>query len=186
MHCIVNYYDKYVSGRIVTISSHCGKTTLPGLSIYGATKAALCAWNDGLRIELEKYGVSVINFIPGSFVQQSNIMSGQYKNVQEMQSAMTEEQIQFYGEYFQEYNRYLNVLSGTRKPKKIEDESLYNIFSRALIDKYPSAIYVHESLKYKFYHILFRILPYKFRDQLIVHFMQMPTYKPENRINDLS
>lgn len=53
--------------RIINVTSHCALASLPGLSIYGATKAALLGWSDSLRVELAKYGVSVVNFIPGMF-----------------------------------------------------------------------------------------------------------------------
>jgi len=55
------------TGRIITISSHCALATLPGLSVYGATKAGLAAWCDGLRVEQAKYGVRVISLIPGRY-----------------------------------------------------------------------------------------------------------------------
>ncbi|EGI67711.1 D-beta-hydroxybutyrate dehydrogenase, mitochondrial [Acromyrmex echinatior] len=50
--------------RIITISSHCANESLPGISIYGATKAALLAWTTSLRVEVRKYGVEVVSFIP--------------------------------------------------------------------------------------------------------------------------
>lgn len=51
--------------RIIVISSHCADEPLPGISIYGATKAALHAWATSLRVEVGKYGVEVVSFIPG-------------------------------------------------------------------------------------------------------------------------
>jgi short-subunit dehydrogenase len=52
-------------GRIITISSHCALETLPGLAVYGATKTALRAWSDGLRVELAKFKMHVVTLIPG-------------------------------------------------------------------------------------------------------------------------
>jgi len=51
--------------RIIVISSHCANEPLPGTSIYGATKAALLAWTTSLRMELHKYGIKVVSFMPG-------------------------------------------------------------------------------------------------------------------------
>lgn len=51
--------------RIIVVSSHCAQEPLPGISIYGATKAAEYAWASSLRVELGKYGVKVVSFIPG-------------------------------------------------------------------------------------------------------------------------
>lgn len=56
-------------GRIITISSHCALANLPGLTVYGATKAALSSWSDGLRVEMAKYGVHVTTVIPGKKFQ---------------------------------------------------------------------------------------------------------------------
>jgi len=51
--------------RIIVVSSHCAEEPLPGVSIYGATKAAVHAWASSLRVELGKYGIKVVCFIPG-------------------------------------------------------------------------------------------------------------------------
>lgn len=55
------------SARVVNVASHCALAPLPGLSVYGASKAALLAWADSLRVELGKYGVDVVSFIPGKY-----------------------------------------------------------------------------------------------------------------------
>lgn len=51
--------------RIVIVCSHCSLESLPGFSIYGATKAGLLAFATSLRVELKKFDVSVVSFIPG-------------------------------------------------------------------------------------------------------------------------
>jgi NAD(P)-dependent dehydrogenase (short-subunit alcohol dehydrogenase family) len=48
------------AGRIVNVSSVVGRFTLPGMGIYSATKFALEALSDAMRIELAPFGVSVV------------------------------------------------------------------------------------------------------------------------------
>lgn len=166
----------YVSGRLITITSHCSQATLPGLSVYGATKSALSAFSDGLRVEMAKYGVKVITFIPGSFPTESNIMSKQLNYVEEMHDGFTEEQHEFYGDYFKRYNVYLSFLTGPTVPKKINNNELYNKFDNCLLDECPSSVYKVEDWRYFMYHLLFRFSPVCFRDYFVKKFMQMPDY----------
>jgi NAD(P)-dependent dehydrogenase (short-subunit alcohol dehydrogenase family) len=51
-------------GRIINISSVLGRFALPGLGAYSASKYALEALSDALRIELAPYGVSVVVIEP--------------------------------------------------------------------------------------------------------------------------
>jgi NAD(P)-dependent dehydrogenase (short-subunit alcohol dehydrogenase family) len=52
------------SGRVINISSILGRFALPGLGAYSASKYALEALSDALRIELGRYGVSVVLIEP--------------------------------------------------------------------------------------------------------------------------
>ncbi|KAK4884482.1 hypothetical protein RN001_000753 [Aquatica leii] len=162
--------------RLVNISSHCALASLPGLSVYGATKAAIKGWNDALRVELSKYDVDVVLFVPGSFIQQSNIMASQVENCFEMYNAFTKEQLQFYEDYFNRYSNYLSVLAGPRIVEKIDDAFLYCKLEKAVLDIPPSPIYIHESFYYSMYHMLFKYSPIRVRDYFIKRFMQMPSY----------
>src|SRR5262249_29790030 len=47
------------SGRIVNVSSVVGRVVFPGMGVYSATKFALEALSDALRMELAPFGVSV-------------------------------------------------------------------------------------------------------------------------------
>ncbi len=55
---------KTSQGMVVNISSGLGARALPLLTVYSATKSAVNAISDGLRLELRPYGVSVLNFSP--------------------------------------------------------------------------------------------------------------------------
>lgn len=62
-------------GRLINICSHCSLQPLPGLAAYSASKAALKFWTEGLRMELSKYGVKVIAFIPGNNCYSFSLMN---------------------------------------------------------------------------------------------------------------
>ena len=53
------------SGRIVNVSSMGGRVTLPGGSIYHASKHAVESLSDGLRFELRPFGIDVVLIEPG-------------------------------------------------------------------------------------------------------------------------
>jgi len=53
------------SGLIVNISSVAGRVTLPWFTLYSASKYALCALTDGLRMELKRDGVETMTVCPG-------------------------------------------------------------------------------------------------------------------------
>ena len=53
------------SGMIVNVGSIAGKVTLPWFTLYSATKYALGAWTDGLRMELKRYGIHAMTVCPG-------------------------------------------------------------------------------------------------------------------------
>jgi NAD(P)-dependent dehydrogenase (short-subunit alcohol dehydrogenase family) len=55
------------SGRIVNVSSILGKCVFPGSGLYSATKFAIEACSDALRMELAPFGVSVVLVEPGVF-----------------------------------------------------------------------------------------------------------------------
>ncbi|XP_012272345.1 estradiol 17-beta-dehydrogenase 2 [Orussus abietinus] len=164
------------SGRLIIMGSHCSSQPLPGVSIYGATKSAIASWLISLRVELKKYGVDTVNFVPGSFIQESNIMAQQPKHFDTMKAAMTKEAWSFYGNYFERYSRYLMSLSREVGPRKLEDAHFYKVFQAALLDRYPSATYVCEPWTYTIYYTLFKITPTRIRDLLVERFVQLPSW----------
>ncbi|XP_018343330.1 PREDICTED: estradiol 17-beta-dehydrogenase 2 isoform X2 [Trachymyrmex septentrionalis] len=169
--------------RIIVVSSHCANESLPGISIYGATKAALLAWTTSLRVEVGKYGVEVVSFIPGGFVLQSNIMKRQPLHFDEMRRHMSEEVKQFYGNYFTRYAEYFSMpsLTENRDNIQITDPTIYETFDNALLNIYPSAVYRCESWRYFFYRILFKSTPIYMRDRLVDRFVISPPWKADEK-----
>lgn len=149
------------------------------MSVYGATKSALSSWCDALRVELSKFGVRVVKFIPGSFIVQSNIMARQLDFANEMSASFSKEQQMVYGDYFKRYNNYLSFISNKKMPSKIEDPGLYATFDKALLDVFPRSQYLNEPWRYSIYHTLFKYSPVCLRDYCITKFMKMPPFKDE-------
>ena len=58
------------TGRIINISSIAGKLSTPANGTYSATKFALEALNDALRLELLPFGIHVISIEPGAIKTQ--------------------------------------------------------------------------------------------------------------------
>lgn len=97
---------------------------------------------------MKKYGVDVVNFIPGSQVLNTNIAAHQDTYATEMMAAFTNEQIEFYGDYFERYNDYLKQISGDRPVRTISDIDLLEEFHNAIVDFTPRSIYKCEPIRY--------------------------------------
>jgi short-subunit dehydrogenase len=52
-------------GTLVTIASVAGIRGLPGAGAYSASKAAVIAYSESLRLEMAQYGVKVVTIAPG-------------------------------------------------------------------------------------------------------------------------
>lgn len=51
-------------GHVVNVASLCGRTYLPGLAVYGASKSAVIAMTDAVRAELAGSGVTLTTVLP--------------------------------------------------------------------------------------------------------------------------
>lgn len=176
---------KYKS-RLINVTSHCGIRALPTLSVYGASKAGVTSFTDCLRMEMKEFGVDVINFVPGSFIENSNIASCQMKYAAEMKEAFSEQQLNFYGEYFDRYNLYLSMLGGHKEPQMLADKNIMRAFEDALLDVPPKRKYVCEPWRYKIYHLLFKITPLPLTDWLVHKFVALPRFDASKAIKNVS
>ncbi|XP_055637730.1 D-beta-hydroxybutyrate dehydrogenase, mitochondrial [Toxorhynchites rutilus septentrionalis] len=168
--------------RLINVTSHCSLQALPGLSVYSASKAALRYWNEALRMELSYHGVDVVNFIPGSLVMQTNISANQQVYATEMAAGFSEEQRDYYGRYFEEYNAYLSFISGVKPVQSLPDDHfVVKSFTNALLDEKPALVYKCEPWRYKVYHFLFRNTPVGVSDWLVRKFITLPVYKPPHK-----
>jgi len=68
LHCtkeVLPIMIKQKYGRIINISSGAGKTGIPGMSVYSATKFAIVGFTESIADELKKTGIKVYAICPG-------------------------------------------------------------------------------------------------------------------------
>jgi len=70
IRAVVPHMREQKAGRIINISSIAGKLSTPANGAYSATKFALEALNDALRLELAPFGIQVISIEPGAIKTQ--------------------------------------------------------------------------------------------------------------------
>jgi short-subunit dehydrogenase len=61
----IEYMKEQKTGHIVTIASISAYAGLPGMSIYGSTKAFIKSFSESLSIDLKPYGIDVTMVAPG-------------------------------------------------------------------------------------------------------------------------
>jgi short-subunit dehydrogenase len=65
IQAVVPYMKQQHRGQVINVSSIAGKIAPPFEGAYAATKFALTAISDALRLELADYGITVITVYPG-------------------------------------------------------------------------------------------------------------------------
>ena len=68
MRATASKSSKDFSTKIINISSAQGRSTLPGLGAYGASKFALEGFSESLYFELQPFGIEVVILEPGTFL----------------------------------------------------------------------------------------------------------------------
>ncbi|MGB6485229.1 MAG: SDR family oxidoreductase [Candidatus Acidiferrales bacterium] len=95
------------SGRIINMSSIAGKTSNPLMGPYSASKHALEAISDAMRMELAQFGIYVVliepGFIPTNMSQVSAGLSAQYT-----QNAATSPYARTYAGFLQMWRKVMN------------------------------------------------------------------------------
>lgn len=63
VHSALDFLKKTPGARIITMASVSAVYGIPDLSVYSATKSAVCALTEALDIELERYGIIVSDIL---------------------------------------------------------------------------------------------------------------------------
>lgn len=81
IHAVAPHLRAQKSGRIINISSIAGRLSTPVNGSYAATKFALEAMTDALRVELAPFGVHVVSVEPGAIKTQFDATSNAHASV---------------------------------------------------------------------------------------------------------
>lgn len=147
--------------------------------LYVATKAGMKFFNDSLRLEMKKYGVKVINFVPGSYVGMSNIANSQSLHATEMKNAFDEEQEETFSNYFDRFQNYLKCIPIATDPNLLAGGSLLKVFEQCVLDENPNCMYKNEPIRYAYYHFLMNYSPTQsISDYFMKKFIHMPDFHP--------
>jgi len=65
LEILLPLFKKQKSGKIVFISSLASLFSMPSSKVYSSSKRALNAYAEGIRYKYNKYGIKVINILPG-------------------------------------------------------------------------------------------------------------------------
>lgn len=131
IRAVVPYMRKDKSGRIINIGSIAGKMVLPVSGAYCASKFALEALNDALRLELTTFGISVVLVEPGNI--QTNFMNIVQGNSEKIISNPNS----VYNELYQNYERF-NTTSRNNNPGP---EVVSRVVEKVLESSKPKARY---------------------------------------------
>jgi NAD(P)-dependent dehydrogenase (short-subunit alcohol dehydrogenase family) len=147
-------------GRIVNVGSFNGRVAVPYTGAYAASKHALEAMTDALRVELRRWGISVSILEPGSV--KTPIWSKVRSEVQRDIDVMTPETEVLYGEDMRAMHVASLRLAETGMPvQRVVEAVVHALTARRPRTRYPLGFQTRLAF------IAFRFLPARVRDWLI-------------------
>jgi NAD(P)-dependent dehydrogenase (short-subunit alcohol dehydrogenase family) len=123
-------------GRIVNVSSVGGRVSTPALGAYSASKFALEALSDSLRMELRPWGIDVVVIEPGSI--RTEIWRRGEKQADSLMERLPEAQRELYAPLVAGMRR----LSAQTQERAIPAERVADRIARALTVRRPRTRYV--------------------------------------------
>lgn len=121
-------------GRIINIGSTSSYLAIPGASVYAASKFAVRALTDSLRLELKRFGISVILISPGAI--ETSIWEKGIAYRKELHKNIEPEITELYKVLKKFGDRMYNEL------KRIPAEEVANKVAHALTSKKPKCFYI--------------------------------------------
>lgn len=122
-------------GRILFVSSVSGRAVTPWLGAYSASKFALGALADALRIELRPWGIKVILIEPGN--TDTDLWRDAGQQLETTVAGLDEDHRRLYARHIEGMRRLTPVVQRTAVPV----ERVVRTVERALTDRRPRARY---------------------------------------------
>ena len=123
-------------GRIVNIGSVSGRSALPMTGPYAASKFAMEALTDALRVELKPWGIEVVIIEPG--VIATPIWETSIAAAQKLSGAMPQQALEYYGRIIEGVTK--RAVSGTARG--LPPDRVAQAVEHALFAKKPRTRYV--------------------------------------------
>lgn len=144
--------------------------SFPGICVYSATKSALEAFGESLRIELHKFDVQVVNVRLGDYAKLTNIMAQHQQVVAHQEEGLSQSKRQLYGDYFHKYHQSAMSNYGLFSPKSFEASPLFPNFEEAVYSVTPRKYILSATLSYKWLIYFLAFIPAAFREYLLRRF----------------
>jgi NAD(P)-dependent dehydrogenase (short-subunit alcohol dehydrogenase family) len=123
-------------GRIVNVGSIAGHSALPFLGAYAASKHALEAVTDVLRVELQPFGIEVVIVEPGTIA--TPMWRKGAEGFQELAADMPDDLGRLYGDRMQAFRRAASAAAQRGEPA----DDVAEVVERALTAKRPKTRYL--------------------------------------------
>ena len=121
-------------GRLINISSGHGLLAIPDKSVYAASKFAVQAVSDSLRLELRPFGISVSNLVVGKV--DTAVLDKIMKERGALAKAADPEVLELYAPLFEFFDREVKDLPG------IPPEQVAQVVAEALTARRPKPEYL--------------------------------------------
>jgi NAD(P)-dependent dehydrogenase (short-subunit alcohol dehydrogenase family) len=142
--------DEPVESRIVMMSSISGVATFPFLGPYTASKHALEAVSDSLRMELKPFGIKVSIIQPGTI--KTPIWQKSFLSLTSLLGKYPQQAFEWYEKPFYKLSQFTQTLG----PQGIPAQKVADAVAHALLSKHPKSRYLVGTdawLLHKFYHL---------------------------------
>lgn len=154
-------------GRVINIGSDYGKVSGPLLGPYCASKFALEALTDALRMELQPWGIAVSIIEVGTV--KTPIWNKSIEQTDRIWDRFPEQAKKLYSPTLEAIKKTASKLEQNGLPAEVVAKAV----SRALIEKRPKARYVI-GLEAKINILLSKIMPERVLDRLITSYLGLP------------